>query len=94
MSTPPSPGADLPGTPSEQVMPDLTHRQILTVLVGLMLGMLVAALSQTIVATALPTIVGELGGQDQLAWVVLLPSKMRPRASSSRSERAGAIAAD
>lgn len=51
-------------------MPTLTHRQILTVLVGLMLGMLVAALSQTIVATALPTIVGELGGQDQLAWVV------------------------
>ena len=51
-------------------MPHLTHRQIVTVLVGLMLGMLVAALSQTIVATALPTIVGELGGQDQLAWVV------------------------
>lgn len=54
----------------EAAMPHLTHRQILTVLVGLMLGMLVAALSQTIVATALPTIVGELGGQDQLAWVV------------------------
>lgn len=54
----------------EHVMPVLTHRQILTVLTGLMLGMLVAALSQTIVATALPTIVGELGGQDQLAWVV------------------------
>jgi EmrB/QacA subfamily drug resistance transporter len=51
-------------------MPVLSHRQILTVLVGLMLGMLVAALSQTIVATALPTIVGELGGQEQLAWVV------------------------
>lgn len=51
-------------------MPRLTHQQIVTVLVGLMLGMLVAALSQTIVATALPTIVGELGGQDQLAWVV------------------------
>jgi EmrB/QacA subfamily drug resistance transporter len=32
--------------------------------------MLVAALSQTVVATALPTIVGELGGQDKLAWVV------------------------
>ncbi|HEX7746608.1 MAG TPA: MDR family MFS transporter [Micromonosporaceae bacterium] len=48
----------------------LTHRQILTVLTGLMLGMFVAALSQTIVATALPTIVGELGGQEQLAWVV------------------------
>lgn len=49
---------------------DLTHRQILTVMAGLMLGMLVAALGQTVVATALPTIVGELGGQDQLAWVV------------------------
>jgi len=48
----------------------LTHRQIMTVLAGLMLGMLVAALSQTVVATALPTIVGELGGQDKLAWVV------------------------
>lgn len=35
-----------------------------------MLGMLVAALSQTIVATTLPTLVGELGGQDQLAWVL------------------------
>jgi EmrB/QacA subfamily drug resistance transporter len=51
-------------------MPVLTHRQILTVLTGLMLGMLVAALSQTIVATALPTIVGDLGGQNELAWVV------------------------
>ncbi len=70
MSTASSAGAGVPGAPGEQVMPELTHRQILTVLVGLMLGMLVAALSQTIVATALPTIVGELGGQDQLAWVV------------------------
>jgi EmrB/QacA subfamily drug resistance transporter len=48
----------------------LSHREILTVMSGLMLGMLVAALSQTVVATALPTIVGELGGQDELAWVV------------------------
>lgn len=51
-------------------MPELGHRQILTVLAGLMLGMFVAALSQTVVATALPTIVGELGGQEQLSWVV------------------------
>ncbi|WP_229022982.1 MDR family MFS transporter [Actinomarinicola tropica] len=48
----------------------LTHREVLVVMSGLMLGMLVAALGQTVVATALPTIVGELGGQDQLAWVV------------------------
>lgn len=69
MRTPPSGGAELPSA-RDEVMPELTHRQILIVLVGLMLGMLVAALSQTIVATALPTIVGDLGGQDQLAWVV------------------------
>jgi EmrB/QacA subfamily drug resistance transporter len=56
--------------PADSTVPDLTHRQILTIFIGLMLGMLVAALSQTIVATALPTIVGELGGQEQLAWVV------------------------
>lgn len=57
-------------TTSTAEMPALTHRQILTVLAGLMMGMLVAALSQTIVATALPTIVGELGGQEKLSWVV------------------------
>lgn len=34
-----------------------------------MLVMLLAALDQTIVATALPTIVGDLGGLDRLAWV-------------------------
>ncbi|HXA54126.1 MAG TPA: MDR family MFS transporter [Solirubrobacteraceae bacterium] len=36
---------------------------------GLMLVMLLAALDQTIVATALPTIVGDLGGLNRLAWV-------------------------
>ncbi|HEX6308044.1 MAG TPA: MDR family MFS transporter [Longimicrobiales bacterium] len=48
----------------------LTHRQILVVFSGLLLAMLLAALDSTIVATALPTIVGELGGLDRLAWVV------------------------
>lgn len=48
----------------------LSHRQILTVFSGLMLGMLLAALDQTIVATALPTIVGDLGGLNHLSWVV------------------------
>ncbi|RLL66591.1 MFS transporter [Streptomyces sp. Z26] len=37
---------------------------------ALLLGMLLAALDQTIVATALPTIVSELGGLDHLSWVV------------------------
>ena len=48
----------------------LTHRQVLIVFSGLMLGMLLAALDQTIVSTALPTIVGELGGLNHLSWVV------------------------
>ena len=48
----------------------LSHRQILVVFSGLMLGMLLAALDQTIVATALPTIVGDLHGLDRLSWVV------------------------
>jgi EmrB/QacA subfamily drug resistance transporter len=37
---------------------------------GLLLAMLLASLDQTIVATALPTIVHDLGGIDQLSWVV------------------------
>lgn len=48
----------------------LSHRQILIAFSGLLLGMLLGALDQTVVATALPTIVGELGGLSQLSWVV------------------------
>ncbi|HTW21121.1 MAG TPA: MDR family MFS transporter [Mycobacteriales bacterium] len=48
----------------------LSQRQIRLVFAGLMLGMLLAALDQTIVATALPTIVGDLGGLNHLSWVV------------------------
>src|SRR5437762_10937599 len=48
----------------------LTHRQVLVIFSGLVLSMLLGALDSTIVATALPTIVGELGGLDRLAWVV------------------------
>jgi EmrB/QacA subfamily drug resistance transporter len=40
------------------------------VFAGLLLVMLLAALDQTIVATALPTIVGDLGGLDHISWVV------------------------
>ncbi len=43
---------------------------ILVVVSGLMLVMLLASLDQTIVSTALPTIVGELGGLEHLSWVV------------------------
>lgn len=40
------------------------------VFVSLMLGMLLVSLGQTIFATALPTVVGELGGVDQMSWVI------------------------
>lgn len=49
---------------------NLTQRQILTVFSGLMLGMLLAALDQTIVATALPALVDDLGGLNHLSWVI------------------------
>ena len=47
-----------------------SHRQILVIYAALALGMLLAALDQTIVSTALPTIVGDLGGLDHYSWVV------------------------
>jgi EmrB/QacA subfamily drug resistance transporter len=59
---------DAASAPPEPV--HMTHKQILVVLSGLMLGMLLAALDQTIVSTALPRITGDLGGQQHLAWVV------------------------
>ena len=48
----------------------LTHKQILVVMGGLMTGMFLAALDQSIVGTALPRITSELGGLDKLSWVV------------------------
>ena len=48
----------------------LEHRQVLIAFSGLMLVMLLAALDSTIVSTALPTIVSDLGGLEHLAWVV------------------------
>src|SRR5579875_2490816 len=49
---------------------NLGKRRVLFIIGALMLGMLLAALDQTIVSTALPTIVGDLGGGAHIAWVV------------------------
>ena len=48
----------------------MTHRQIMVVLIGVMAGMLLAALDQSIVGTALPRIVSDLGGLNHLSWVI------------------------
>ena len=64
MTTPPTPDQ---GTEPSGAM---THREVLVVIGGLMVGLFLAALDQTIVATALPTIVGELGGIEQYSWTV------------------------
>ncbi len=48
----------------------LSHRRVLLVIAALMLGMFLAALDQTVVSTALPTIVGDLNGASHLSWVV------------------------
>ena len=47
-----------------------TGRSLRIVMGALMLCLFLSALDQTIVATALPTIVGDLGGLDQISWVV------------------------
>ncbi|QLE71893.1 DHA2 family efflux MFS transporter permease subunit [Streptomyces rectiverticillatus] len=54
----PAPGAGQP------------RRTVLVAIGALLLGMLLAALDQTIVSTALPTIVSDLGGLEHLSWVV------------------------
>ncbi len=55
-------GIDVPTT--------FTHRQIQIILIGLLAGMLLSALDQSIVGTALPRIVSDLGGLDHITWVV------------------------
>src|SRR6201986_5008265 len=63
-TTPPADDAD-PGK-----LQNLGRRRILLIIGALMCGMLLAALDQTIVSTALPTIVGDLKGGSHIAWVV------------------------
>ncbi|MGC1874457.1 MAG: MDR family MFS transporter, partial [Pseudolabrys sp.] len=48
----------------------LTHPEIRTIVLGIMLAMFLGALDQTIVATALPTIGRHFGNLDDLSWVV------------------------
>ena len=52
-------------------IPALSHRSILLIMSALMLGMFLAALDQTIVSTALPTIAADLHGASHYSWIVV-----------------------
>ena len=68
-----APAATVPadmGVGGNGALPGLSHRSVLLIIGALMLGMLLAALDQTIVSTALPTIVGDLKGGSHIAWVI------------------------
>jgi EmrB/QacA subfamily drug resistance transporter len=56
--------------PQETAAAPLDHAAVRKIVVGILLAMLLAALDQTIVATALPTISDTLGDVDNLSWVV------------------------
>jgi len=71
-STPASNGTTVPGSPADLApIPTLSHRRILIIIGALMMGMFLAALDQTIVSTALPTIVADLHGASHLSWIVV-----------------------
>jgi len=72
--TPPRPAASAPAaaepaTPPASAPIVLTRRRINLIFSALVAGMLVSSLDQTIVSTAMPTIVGDLGGVSHMAWV-------------------------
>ncbi len=54
--------------PSEQTDGSFTHRQTVMILIGLMMGMFLAALDQTVVSTAIRTIADDLNGFSLQAW--------------------------
>src|SRR3984957_709328 len=66
----PAEGSRVPQAAAGEALPDLGRRRILLIIGALMCGMLLAALDQTIVSTALPTIVGNLQGGSHIAWVI------------------------
>ncbi|MEU7026250.1 MFS transporter [Streptomyces sp. NPDC046275] len=62
--------ASSPADPGPDAAAALDPRRVRLVFVGLMLALLLAALEQMIVATALPKIVGELQGLDRMSWAI------------------------
>ncbi|MEU8503883.1 MFS transporter [Streptomyces brevispora] len=67
---PPPPAVTEPAAPFLPPGPETDPRRIRLIFIGLMLTLLLAALDQMIVATALPKIVGELHGLEKMSWAV------------------------
>lgn len=67
---PPVPPAGDPPSPAPGSRPALSPARVRLVFLALMLALLLAALEQMIVATALPRIVGELHGLDKMSWAI------------------------
>lgn len=57
-------------TPAPGTADRLPSQRIHLIMIAIMSGMFLAALDTSVLATALPTVVGELGGQDQVAWLI------------------------
>ncbi|MEV6024909.1 MDR family MFS transporter [Streptomyces sp. NPDC052036] len=72
------------GAIAPQATPTMTHQQVMLVYFGLLFAMLMATLDSSIVATAVPTIVGDLGGLGSIGWVgaayILATSAVMPLA--------------
>ncbi len=71
-SGPPAPETG-PASPAAKIRPkafsDLTRTQVFTTLGGVMLAMFLGSLDQTVVGTAMPRIIADLGGFDRYTWV-------------------------
>ncbi|MFL5003232.1 MAG: MFS transporter, partial [Xanthobacteraceae bacterium] len=61
---------DISDAPATLLRPPLPPSEVRTILMSLMLTMFLAALDQTIVATALPTIGGQFHDVSNLSWVI------------------------
>lgn len=56
--------------PNQESIQKKPTKSVMIIFAGLMLALFLSSLDQTIISTALPTIVGDLGGIDHIAWVI------------------------
>src|SRR5215212_36163 len=62
------PASQPPSPPPAEASGEMSHREVLAILGGLMMAMLLAALDQTIVASAMRVVADDLNGLSMQAW--------------------------